>query len=87
MRGLKIMREWVFSVLISCSVNDNHSQLMANTTYETMTINAENRVIEITRSTINSEKLFGQAKELTIEHKQDVYRLRLTGNDKLILTK
>lgn len=47
----------------------------------------EKRTIEISSSAIESDKLFGQQKELTIQHKDEVYRLRLTGNDKLILTK
>jgi len=52
-----------------------------------MNKNAEKRTIEISSSTIESDKLFGQQKELIIQHKNEVYRLRLTGNDKLILTK
>jgi hemin uptake protein HemP len=52
-----------------------------------MNTNAEKRTIEIDSSTIESDKLFGQRKELIIQHKEEVYRLRLTGNDKLILTK
>ena len=52
-----------------------------------MNINAKKRTIEIDKLTIESEKLLGREKELTIQHKGEVYRLRLTGNDKLILTK
>ena len=52
-----------------------------------MNINAEKRTIEVNNSTIESDELFDQTKELAIHHKNEVYRLRLTGNDKLILTK
>lgn len=35
----------------------------------------------------NTAQLFGQTKELIIEHRGQEYRLRLTRNDKLILNK
>ena len=36
---------------------------------------------------VNSKALLGDRKELTIVHNDQKYKLRLTGNDKLILTK
>lgn len=36
---------------------------------------------------INSEVLMSGKKEITIVHNKEEYKLRLTGNDKLILTK
>ena len=36
---------------------------------------------------IRSEDLLGQQREILIIHAQEVYRLRLTRNGKLILTK
>ena len=36
---------------------------------------------------INSRDLFVSAREITIAHGSDVYRLRLTAQNKLILTK
>ena len=36
---------------------------------------------------INSEELLGGSKELWIRHHDEVYRLRLTRNGRLILTK
>ncbi len=39
------------------------------------------------RPRLNSLDLFGDRKELIIEHKGQEYRLRLTRNDKLILNK
>ena len=35
----------------------------------------------------SSASLLGEAREALIEHNKDVYRLRITSNDKLILTK
>jgi hemin uptake protein HemP len=37
--------------------------------------------------TIESTALMAGAREVMIIHRSDVYRLRLTANDKLILTK
>lgn len=42
---------------------------------------------EIQRSAINSKELFGESRQLAIAHKGVIYYLRITGNDKLILTK
>jgi len=36
---------------------------------------------------LRSEDILGGAREVAILHGDDVYRLRLTSNDKLILTK
>lgn len=36
---------------------------------------------------VSAELLFGGAKEIVIRHQGDDYRLRITRNDKLILTK
>lgn len=36
---------------------------------------------------LTSESLLKGARELLIEHQGELYRLRLTGNNKLILTK
>lgn len=35
----------------------------------------------------SSRSLFGEANELQIEHRGETYRLRITRQDKLILTK
>jgi len=45
------------------------------------------RTIEIANNAIQSALLLGQQKELVIEHNDEFYRLRITGNGKLILTK
>jgi hemin uptake protein HemP len=39
------------------------------------------------RPRLNSEALFAKTKEIIIEHEESEYRLRLTSNNKLILTK
>ncbi|HWK49405.1 MAG TPA: hemin uptake protein HemP [Steroidobacter sp.] len=36
---------------------------------------------------LRSEELFGQAREILIEHSGGYYRLRVTHSNKLILTK
>jgi hemin uptake protein HemP len=38
-------------------------------------------------SSLKSEKLFGGAREVLIEHAGACYRLRITNSNKLILTK
>jgi hemin uptake protein HemP len=40
-----------------------------------------------TKRAINSEELFGDQKEIIILHAGEEYRLRITNNGKLILTK
>lgn len=39
------------------------------------------------RTIITSEKLFGSQQEITILHAGEEYRLRITINNKLIMTK
>jgi hemin uptake protein HemP len=45
------------------------------------------RSIEIANNRIESRDLFVATKEITIGHEGEVYRLRLTALNKLILTK
>ncbi|MAL77934.1 MAG: Hemin uptake protein hemP [Sneathiella sp.] len=45
------------------------------------------RMIMLEDETLQSSDLFTQGKELTIIHNSEAYKLRLTGNGKLILTK
>ena len=37
--------------------------------------------------TLRAAELFGESRELLLEHNGQTYRLRITANDKLILTK
>jgi len=39
------------------------------------------------RRRVSSSELFGAQNEILIEHNNDEYRLRITSNNKLILTK
>ncbi len=43
--------------------------------------------IPVSRPRVHSADLFGTAREVVIEHAGEEYRLRLTRQDKLILTK
>ncbi|MCG3200573.1 MAG: hypothetical protein NFCOHLIN_00429 [Gammaproteobacteria bacterium] len=40
-----------------------------------------------TGAAIRSEDLFGKAREVQLEHRGEIYRLRITRQEKLILTK
>jgi hemin uptake protein HemP len=48
---------------------------------------ARTRHVTVTSDALDSRELFAGARELTITHGSDVYRLRLTSQNKLILTK
>jgi len=45
------------------------------------------RLVTVIENGLDSRDLFSGARELTITHGSDVYRLRLTSQNKLILTK
>ncbi|HWM82350.1 MAG TPA: hemin uptake protein HemP [Pseudolabrys sp.] len=45
------------------------------------------RLVTVIEDGLDSRDLFSGARELTITHGSDVYRLRLTSQNKLILTK
>ena len=45
------------------------------------------RQIAMIGQRIDSRQLFAEGREITIQHGQDSYRLRLTAQNKLILTK
>jgi hemin uptake protein HemP len=53
----------------------------------TNAISATERRVAVTDHRINSRDLFVATREVTIAHGDDVYRLRLTAQNKLILTK
>lgn len=48
---------------------------------------AQSRAIAVTANRIDSGDLFVGTREITIGHGNEVYRLRLTSQNKLILTK
>ncbi len=45
------------------------------------------RDVTLSNNKIESRDLFSQNRELTIVHNDEEYKLRITGNSKLILTK
>lgn len=47
----------------------------------------DNRSIHLAANRIDSKDLFAASREITIAHGDDIYRLRLTSQNKLILTK
>jgi len=51
------------------------------------TISASARRVAVADHQIDSRDLFIGTREITIAHGEDVYRLRLTAQNKLILTK
>jgi len=48
---------------------------------------AEPRHVAVTGNRLDSSELFADQRELLIAHGDDIYRLRLTFQNKLILTK
>jgi hemin uptake protein HemP len=48
---------------------------------------SDSRMITFADNTLHSSDLFQQGRELKIIHHSEEYKLRLTGNGKLILTK
>ena len=48
---------------------------------------ATTRTLTMRRSRIDSRELFAHEREIIIAHGEDSYRLRLTSQNKLILTK
>lgn len=47
----------------------------------------DTRHIRMTANRLNAGELFAAAREIAIEHGNEIYRLRLTAQNKLILTK
>lgn len=58
-----------------------------NTAANPSASSVEARKINVTAGRIDSRELFVNTREITIAHGADVYRLRLTAQNKLILTK
>ena len=66
---------------------DSNQETSRNAAREPLTSSAEGRKINVTADRIDSRDLFINTREITIAHGADVYRLRLTAQNKLILTK
>lgn len=59
----------------------------ADTNDTTRTDTSASRSVEVVNNRIESRDLFVSTREITIGHGGEVYRLRLTALNKLILTK
>jgi len=66
---------------------DPKQETSRNSAREPLTSSSEGRKINLTANRIDSHDLFINTREITIAHGADVYRLRLTAQNKLILTK
>jgi hemin uptake protein HemP len=66
---------------------DARQETARNAVAEPLTSSSEGRKINIAADRIDSRDLFVNTREITIAHGTDVYRLRLTAQNKLILTK
>jgi hemin uptake protein HemP len=66
---------------------DSKQETSSNSAREPLTSSAEGRKINVAGDRIDSRELFVNTREITIAHGADVYRLRLTAQNKLILTK
>jgi hemin uptake protein HemP len=66
---------------------DSGQGLSRRSAKEPLASSSEGRKINVTDHRIDSRELFINTREITISHGADVYRLRLTAQNKLILTK
>ena len=66
---------------------DSKQETSSSAAAEPLTSSAEGRKINVAGGRIDSRDLFVNTREITIAHGADVYRLRLTAQNKLILTK
>jgi hemin uptake protein HemP len=63
------------------------SKIPADTSNEDIRTALIERSIPLTDNRINSRDLFAATREILISHGDETYRLRLTAQNKLILTK
>ena len=66
---------------------DPKQETSRNSAREPLTSSSEGRKINLTADRIDSRDLFINTREITIAHGAEVYRPRLTAQNKLILTK
>jgi hemin uptake protein HemP len=67
--------------------SDSHKDNEGNRPVSSATMSGAERRVAVTDHRINSRDLFVATREITIAHGDDLYRLRLTAQNKLILTK
>ena len=70
--------------VVNSGKDDSKVEIMPS---ETPTSSAGERSISMIENRVDSRELFVETREITIAHGGDVYRLRLTAQNKLILTK
>jgi len=66
---------------------DSNQEASSNPARDPRASSGEGRKINVVGDRIDSRELFVNTREITIAHGADVYRLRLTAQNKLILTK
>ena len=66
---------------------DSDQEMPRNSSWVDPKSSAEGRKINVVSDRIDSRDLFINTREITIAHGSEVYRLRLTAQNKLILTK
>jgi hemin uptake protein HemP len=66
---------------------DSNEETSRSSARDGLTSSSEGRKINVTADRIDSRDLFINTREITIAHGADIYRLRLTAQNKLILTK
>ncbi|MDI1279318.1 hemin uptake protein HemP [Methylobacter sp.] len=64
-----------------------NKQLPASIEPTDLTLSTKQDTTPALRQRLNSAELFSESREVIIEHAGEEYRLRLTRQDKLILTK
>lgn len=68
-------------------MNTDQSQDKVSNGAGTAAVAGAKRQVMLTDNRMDSRELFAGIREITIAHGDDVYRLRLTAQNKLILTK
>jgi hemin uptake protein HemP len=68
-------------------MNTSDDKKNESNTVEAASTSAPVRRIELLNNRIDSRHLFVDAREIVISHGDETYRLRLTAQNKLILTK
>jgi hemin uptake protein HemP len=68
-------------------MNDEKGKVAASTMTAPTSHSENSRSISLSDNRVDSRELFHGVREITIAHGKETYRLRLTAQNKLILTK
>jgi hemin uptake protein HemP len=68
-------------------MNTTADEDYSSNTGETPNVTDANRKVLLAGNRLDSRDLFAGVREITIAHGDEIYRLRLTAQNKLILTK